>query len=62
MGLTAEQEKNMPPRQRIVVIKAEIDARLAALEGGEPSEKHLGHIKWLASRQWEVEQDIKAGL
>jgi hypothetical protein len=52
MGLRFEEEQAMPPEQRIAALEAEIEARLSALQGGEPSERHVGAIKWCAAMVW----------
>lgn len=49
MGLRFEEEQAMPPAQRAAVLKAEMEARLAALEGGADPVKHIGQIKWCAA-------------
>lgn len=56
MGLTHEEEIAMEPAKRRAVLKAETEARLAALEGGADPRKHIGEIKWLAAEIWELER------
>lgn len=55
--LTPDEEKAMPPAQRAAVMRAEMDARLSALEGGARYDHHGANIKWLAARIWEIERD-----
>ena len=55
MGLRVEEEQAMPPAQRIAVLQAEIDARLAALRGGADPGKHIGNIKWCAAAMWALD-------
>jgi hypothetical protein len=54
MPLTPDEEKAMPPAQRIAVLSAEIDARLAALEDGDDIERHLNNLKWIAAEIWRL--------
>lgn len=60
MGLHNEEEKAFEPAKRLFVLKAEHEARLAALEGGADWHKHLWQIKWLAAEIWEMERMLKS--
>lgn len=56
-GATGEEEKSFSPSKRIAVLSAEMDARLAALEGGDDYATHQSHIKWIAAMIWDLKQE-----
>ena len=60
--MTPEEEKNMPRGQRIAVLKAEMEARLAALEGGDQYRYHGSDIKWIAAKLWDLENSEEPGV
>lgn len=50
-----------PPAKKLAMLRAELDGRLAALEGGDDwsgGSKHGANIKWLAGEIWELEQQL----
>jgi hypothetical protein len=61
-GLTQEMQDAAPPSKKLAILRAEMEARLAALEGGAPwgdPTKHGTSIKWLAGEIWELERIVK---
>jgi len=59
MSLSTEEEMAMEPAQRVVVLRAEMEGRLAALEGGSEWKHHGNELKWLAAEIWRLERILK---
>ena len=56
-----QEMKFWPSAKRIAVMRAEMDARMAALEGGAEWEHHFSNITWLAGAIWDLENAAGAG-
>lgn len=52
--ISGEEMKSWPPKKRLAVLKAEMEGRLAALEGGAAWEEHGKHIRWIAAEIYEI--------
>ena len=59
MSLSTEEEMAMDPAQRVAVLRAEMEGRLAALEGGAKWADHGNSIKWLGGEIWRLERIAK---
>ena len=53
--MSPDEEQAMPPRKRLAVLRAEMEGRLAALEGGDGWELHGAHLKWLTAAIYDLE-------
>lgn len=51
-----DEEKAMPPAKRLAVLRAEMEGRLAALEGGARWDDHGKHVRWLGGEIWDLER------
>lgn len=52
-----------PPAKKLAMLRAELEARMAALEGGDAwagGSKHGANVKWLAGEIWELERRVGA--